>query len=164
MRLIKRLINVLTALIIIIGGIFVILYFCGIVPYIVLSGSMEPSIETGSLCFVNIHSDFSQLKEKEVIAFRLNNGTLVTHRIVEVHDSYVKTKGDNNKNIDGTDITPNNYVGKNIFWIPKVGYVVKGFQSFRGKIVLASCIILLFISGMLFGEDKKNKRKEIKEI
>ena len=157
MKIIKGIINVLTTLIIVIGGIFLILYACGIVPYVVLSGSMEPTIETGSVCFINKHASFDSIKEKDIIAFKLKDGTLVTHRVVEVNESGIKTKGDNNADIDGSTITKNNFVGKNIFWIPKVGYVVKAFQSTKGKIIMITCIVLLFVAGLLLGEDKKKK-------
>ena len=159
MKIIKGIINVLTTLIIVIGGLFLILYACGIVPYVVLSGSMEPTIETGSLCFINKHADYSSIKEKDIIAFQMKDGTLVTHRVVEVTDSGLTTKGDNNKDIDGNITTKENFVGKNIIWIPKVGYVIKTFQSTKGKIILITCIVLLFVSGLLFGEDKKKKEE-----
>ncbi len=68
MKIIKGIINVLTTLIIVIGGLFLILYFCGIVPYVVLSGSMEPTIETGSVCFINKNTKISSIKEKDIIA------------------------------------------------------------------------------------------------
>ena len=155
MKVIKGIINVLTTLIIIIGGIFLILYICGIIPYVVLSGSMEPTIETGSVCFINRHAKFNSIKEKDIIAFKYNDGTLVTHRAVKVTKLGIRTKGDNNKDIDSNVVKKENFVGKNIFWIPKVGYVVKGFQSTKGKIIIITCIVLLFVSGFLFGEDKK---------
>ena len=91
MKIIKGIINVLTTLIIVIGGIFLILYACGIVPYVVLSGSMEPTIETGSICFINKHADIKKIKENDIIAFKHNNGTLVTHRAVEITDSGIQT-------------------------------------------------------------------------
>ena len=157
MKIVKQIINVLTTLIIVLGGIFLILYICGIVPYVVLSGSMEPTIKTGSLCFINRHADFNDIKEKDVVAFKLENGTLVTHRAIEIRDSGITTKGDRNKEQDGSLVTKDNYVGKNILWIPKIGYLVMAFQSTRGKIVLLTCILLLFIIGMLFGDTKKEK-------
>ena len=160
MKIVKGIINVVTTLIIVIGGIFLILYACGIVPYVVLSGSMEPTIETGSICFINKHADIKKIKENDIIAFKHNNGTLVTHRAVEITDSGIKTKGDNNKNIDGNTVEEENFVGKNIFWIPKVGYVVKKLQSPKGVVMLITCVVLLFVSGLLFGEDgKKSKEK-----
>ncbi len=157
MNIIKKIINVVTTLIIGIGGIFLILYVCGIVPYVVLSGSMEPTIETGSLCFINKYADIEDIKEKDIIAFKMNNGTLVTHRVVEITDSGIVTKGDNNEDADSNKVKKENFVGKNLFWIPKVGYMVKVFQSTRGRIITITIVILLLASGLLFGEDKKKK-------
>ena len=159
MKIIKILFNSLTTLIIGIGGLFLILYICGIVPYVVLSGSMEPTIDTGSICLINKNVNIKNVKEKDIIAFKLQDGTLVTHRVVEITDEGIVTKGDNNEDVDSNLVNKNNYVGKNIFWIPKVGYVVKAFQTTKGKMIGFTLIILLFISGFLFGEDKK---KEIK--
>ena len=75
MKIVKGIINVFTTLIISVGGIFLILYAFGIIPYVVLSGSMEPTIKTGSLCFVNKHTDIENIKEKDIIAFKLKDGT-----------------------------------------------------------------------------------------
>ena len=160
MKIIKQIINVLTTLIIVVGGIFLVLYLFGIVPYVILSGSMEPTIETGSLCFINKKVDFQEIKKKDIIAFKLDDGTLVTHRVNRINKDGIITKGDNNKKVDGGLVTASNYVGKNIFWVPKIGYAVMAFQSTRGKIVLITCVVLLFIVGMLFGDDTKKKRKE----
>ncbi len=139
-----------------------ILYFCGITPYVVLSGSMEPTIETGSLCFINRHSEFQSIKKKDIIAYRLKEGTLVTHRVVDITDEGIVTKGDKNKDVDATIITSDNYMGENIFWIPKLGYLVKVFQSTTGKIIIITCIVILFVAGFLFGEDEKTI-KELKD-
>ena len=159
MKIIKIIFNILTTLIISVGGLFLILYICGIVPYVVLSGSMEPTIDTGSLCFINKHEDIKNIKEKDIIAFKLNDGTLVTHRAVEITEEGIITKGDNNEEIDNNYVKKDNYVGKNIFWIPKVGYVVKAFQTTKGKIIAFTLIALLFIIGFLFGEDKDKKKE-----
>lgn len=157
MKIIKKIINVLATLIIVIGGIFLGLYIFGIVPYVILSGSMEPTIETGSLCFVNKNISIKDIKQKDIIAFKLDDGTLVTHRVVKINDDGIRTKGDNNKKMDEVIITKDNYVGKNIFWISKIGYVVMIFQTTNGKIILISFVILLFVFGLLFGDNKKEK-------
>ena len=158
MKIVKKIINVLTTIIICVGGLFLILYILGIVPYVVLSGSMEPSMETGSVCFINKHAKFENIKEKDVIAFKMNDGTLVTHRAIEINDSGIVTKGDNNKDADRNIVTNSNFVGKNLFWIPKVGYVIKAFQTATGRIIAVALILLLLVSGFLFGDDK-NKEK-----
>lgn len=154
MKIIKGLVNVLTTLIIVVGVIFLGLYIFGITPYIVLSGSMEPTIETGSLSFINKHVEYSDIKEKDIIAFKMDK-TLVTHRVIEITDKGMVTKGDNNDIQDGSLVTKTNFVGKNIFWIPKVGYLVKAIQSTKGRIVFITCIILLLAAGLLLGENKK---------
>ena len=163
MKIIKGIINVLTTLIICIGSLFIILYIFGIVPYVVLSGSMEPTIGTGSVCFINKNANIENIKGKDIIAFKLRDGTLVTHRAIKVDDSGIITKGDNNKAADSNVVNKENFVGKNLFWIPKVGYVVKAFQTTKGKIIAVAIIALLLVSGFLFGEDK-NKEKINKEL
>jgi signal peptidase len=163
MKIIKGIINVLTTLIICIGSLFIILYIFGIVPYVVLSGSMEPTIGTGSVCFINKNANIENIKEKDIIAFKLRDGTLVTHRAIKVDNSGIITKGDNNKVADSNVVNKENFVGKNLFWIPKVGYVVKAFQTTKGKIIAVSIIVLLLVSGFLFGDDK-NKEKINKKL
>ena len=158
MKIIKKIIDVLTTIIICVGGLFLILYIFGIVPYVVLSGSMEPTIETGSVCFINKHTKIESIKEKDVIAFKMNDGTLVTHRAIKIDSSGIVTKGDNNKEADSNVVNKVNFVGKNLFWIPKVGYVVKAFQTTKGKIVAGAIIVLLFVSGFLFDDDKKKEK------
>ena len=155
MKIVKKIINILTTIIICVGGLFLILYILGIVPYVVLSGYMEPYIETGSVCFINKHAKFEDIKEKDVIAFKMKDGTLVTHRAIEINDSGIVTKGDNNKDVDNNIVTKGNFVGKNLFWIPKVGYVIKAFQTTTGRIIAAALILLLLVSGFLFGDDNK---------
>ena len=153
MKIIKGIINVITTLIIIIGGAFLALYFCGIVPYVVLSGSMEPTIQTGSLCFVNKKANFNSIKIKDIIAYKMKDGTLVTHRVVSISNKGIQTKGDRNKGVDNTLITKNNFVGKDVFWIPKLGYAVVAFQSTKGKIVLITCIVFMLIFAFFFNEN-----------
>ncbi len=160
MKIIKNIINVFTTLIIILGGAFLILYICGIVPYVVLSGSMEPTIKTGSLCFVNKKAKYNSIKEKDIIAYKLKDGTLVTHRVVNISKKGIQTKGDSNKDADSNPITKNSYVGKNVFWIPKLGYVVVAFQSTKGKIILITCIIFMLIFAFFFNEKTTEEKKE----
>ena len=121
---------------------------------------MEPTIDTGSLCFINKNAKYEDVKEKDIIAFKLSDGTLVTHRAIEITETGIVTKGDNNDGADSNQVKKDNFVGKNLFWIPKVGYAVKAFQSTKGKIIVITSIVLLFAAGFLFGE---NKNKEVKE-
>lgn len=162
MNIVKKLINVFATLIIVFGGIFLLLFLFNIKPYVVLSGSMEPTIKTGSLCFINKNAKFDSIEKGDIIAYKLSNGTLVTHRVVSKNSNGLNTKGDNNKDVDGLITTKNNFVGKNAFWIPVIGYVFKAFQTTKGKIIYLTLIVVLFMIGLLFG-DKSDKKKEVKD-
>jgi len=158
MKIFKGIINVILTLIIVVGGIFIALYILGIKPYVVLSGSMEPTIKTGSLSFINKNVKYNSIKENDIIGFKVGRETVVTHRVVSKSLNGLTTKGDNNKDIDGGFVTSNNYVGKNIFWIPKIGYAVTAIQTRTGKVVGITSIILLFLGGILLGEDSKKEK------
>lgn len=157
LKVIKAVINALMTMILIFGIIFVLLYVIGIEPFVVESGSMQPTIQTGSLSFINKNVDYEKIKENDVIAFRAQTGNLVTHRVIKITDVGFETKGDSNDVSDGVSTTKDNYIGKNIFSIPKAGFLVKIIQTPRGKIILITFIILILIYGFLFGENKKTK-------
>ncbi len=156
MKIIKGIINALLTLVIVVGVIFIGLYIIGITPYVVLSGSMEPTIKTGSVCFINKHVKYENIKEKDIIAFKMSDGTLVTHRVDSINSETFITKGDANDVKDG-ESTKDKYVGKNIFWIPKVGYVVKAIQTTKGRIMAGTIVIVLFAAAFLIGEPSKKK-------
>ena len=103
-------------------------YICGIRPYIVMSGSMEPVIQTGSLCFVDTNAVYDQVKAGEIIAFRQENG-MVTHRVITVLKEGLETKGDANERTDGITTTEENFCGKTLFALPYVGYLLHLLQQ-----------------------------------
>lgn len=164
MNIVKKIIDVTLTFIILFSIIFFGLYIFKIEPFVVLSGSMEPKIGTGSLCLINKNYKYDSIKEEDVIAYNLDKETMVIHRVIEINDNGIITKGDANEIQDISLTTKKNYVGKNVFCIPKIGYAVRAFQSNNGKIILFSIIALLIIVGFLFGEsDKKNSKKELEK-
>ena len=162
MKIIKGLINVLTTLIIVVGVIFIGLYLFGITPYVVLSGSMEPTIKTGSLCFINKNAKYENIKKNDIIAFKMGDNTLVTHKVVNITNEGFETQGEANKDKDGGLVTKNNFFGKNVFWIPGLGYGVKLIQTTTGKIVFGTIVVILLVVGFLFGEPDAKKPKKQK--
>ena len=93
---IKAFSNALMTLIITVGVIFIALYFIGIVPYVVESGSMEPKIQTGSLSFVNKHINYDNIEENDIIAFKVSTGDIVVNG-EEVEKSIQKDNGSDRK-------------------------------------------------------------------
>lgn len=105
--------------------------------FIVMSGSMEPAIQTGSLVFTHyIHP--SQLQQNDVITFirPAKEHDFITHRIsgIQTKDelTIIKTKGDHNQVQDPWTLAGGGVVGKVIFWIPFLGYFMAFLSSKLG--------------------------------
>jgi len=67
------------------------------------SGSMEPTLNIGTLILSRKTEDPSGLKESQIVTFKTLSGAIVTHRIVDVikkpgGSTVYQTKGDNPKN------------------------------------------------------------------
>ncbi len=160
-KITKIVLNIITTVIIILGILFITLYVIGIQPYVVESGSMEPTIKTGSVCFINKRANYDEMKVGDIIAFRLETGAYATHRINSITKDGFETKGDANKPVDSTLTTKDNFIGKNIISIPKAGFFIKILQTPKGKILLSTIIIILFLAAILIGEpSKKSKEKK----
>lgn len=101
--------------------------------YVVLSGSMEPAIRTGSV-IVAMATPQDQLKIGDVITYvRAGDQENVTHRIVDVKPtsdgpSFV-TKGDANGAPDADEIRYTATAGKVVTSVPYVGYFFKAIGS-----------------------------------
>lgn len=119
----------------------------------VLSGSMEPGIQTGSLIAVKQAVDKTKFKAGDVITFLEEEGILITHRITEVVKSgdaiLYRTKGDNNNAADMNPVLSTNVVAKYTgFTVPYVGYFINFAQSKNGAILLLiPGFLLLLYSG-----------------
>lgn len=157
-KVIKGLINSLMTLVLLIGIVFIALYVIGIEPFVVETGSMEPVIHAGSISFINRHAKYDDIKQGDVIAFTVATGDRVTHRVINITEEGFETKGDANSASDGISTTRMNFIGKNIFSIPKAGYGIKLIQTKRGKIILVTIIIVFLLMGLLLGDNKKGKR------
>ena len=155
---IKASINLIMTIIIILGIIIIVLYIIGIEPFVVESGSMEPALHKGSLCFINKHIKYENIKENDIIAFNLKTGEKVTHRVIHITDQGFETKGDFNNSSDGISTTKNNYIGKNVFSIPKLGYIISLTQTTFGKIILWIATVIILLS-IIFLRNKKNNPK-----
>ena len=159
-KAIKAIINALMTVILILGIAFILLYLVGIEPFVVISGSMEPKIQTGSLCFINKHAKYSSIKVNDVIAYEASTGDKVTHRVINITDEGMETQGDKNNISDGISTNENNFIGKNIFSIPKLGYGIKLMQTSRGKVIVITLVIVILLSAFLIDDNKGKRVKE----
>lgn len=131
----------------------------------VLTGSMEPKYPVGSLIYVK-EVDPAELSVGDVITYRLNESTVVTHRIVEIDEEnqQVTTKGDANEANDGQPISYNNIVGRADFNIPYLGFIAIYSKSPVGILavcgVLVAIILLTFLPEIFSPDEEDDKKKE----
>ncbi|MFJ7745497.1 signal peptidase I SipW [Peribacillus sp. NPDC097295] len=122
----------------------------------VLSGSMEPTFQTGSVIAVKpLDSDEKKaLQKDDIITFQTSEEILITHRIFKVNSSgehvLYDTKGDNNKTADADPVLSENIVALySGFTIPYVGYFIDFTQSKEGAalLLIGPGVLLLAYSG-----------------
>ncbi|WP_435873942.1 signal peptidase I SipW [Rossellomorea vietnamensis] len=121
----------------------------------VLSGSMEPTFQTGSVISVKPQEDYTKLKEGDIVTFMIDEQNVVTHRIINVVEKgegvMYETKGDNNKDPDGNLLLPDNIVAKYTgFTIPYLGYLIDFAKSQKGTaaLLITPGLLLLLYSGV----------------
>jgi len=130
--------------------------FGGYQPFLVQSGSMEPSIMTGDVIVIQNRGTYFI---NEVVTFKTNaNDRIVTHRIVAVDQTMGRkysTKGDANRTGDEDVIGDQQIIGKVVLVIPKLGYFVAFSKSSQGLIFLLIIPAVIFILDELM-KIKKN--------
>ncbi|MGD6966615.1 signal peptidase I SipW [Rossellomorea vietnamensis] len=120
----------------------------------VLSGSMEPGIQTGSIIAVKPGGDMERFVEGDVITYKQEENVLVTHRVMEVIKSgdqvMYRTKGDNNKTEDLEPVLSQNIVAEySGFTIPYIGYFMDFTNSKNGAFLfIIPGILLMLFSGL----------------
>jgi len=116
----------------------------------VLSGSMEPGIQTGSIIAVEKTTDPKGYAEGDVITYIDEGDILVTHRITEVISTsdnvMYRTKGDNNEDSDTNPVLSENVVAEYTgYTIPYVGYFLDFTNTKNGAFLFIVPGILLLL-------------------
>ncbi|MCL5435666.1 MAG: signal peptidase I [Patescibacteria group bacterium] len=134
--------------------------------FVVLSGSMEPAIKTGSVVVVWPEKEY---KIGDIITFGPVTKTQppFTHRIVEIRVQsgspvYV-TKGDANESKDQREVSQNSVLGKVVFNIPYLGYAVNEAKKplgFMVIIVVPAVIIIYDELRKIWGEFLNIRKKK----
>jgi len=129
----------------------------------VLSGSMEPTVKTGSVVLVQPQNNY---KIGDIITFGPVSKTRppTTHRIYEIEVQagvpIYLTKGDANKAPDVREVSKIDIIGKVLFVAPFIGYAVSAVQQPYGfiLIIIVPALIVIYDEAQkIFMEIKKNK-------
>lgn len=129
-----------------------LLFTAGIRPFVVVSGSMEPAIRTGSISWVDTRASPDEMKTGEILAFTGNNTKWVFHRIAEKKEEGFVTKGDANEKCDAALVGKDKVKGKVLFSVPFLGYLLP-------KSGVPAVIIFFTGSVLLAGVFQSNQRE-----
>jgi signal peptidase len=126
----------------------------GYKPMVILSGSMEPAYHVGGLVFINSNASLQDIKVGDVVAYNVDEDTVVTHRVVSIDPAAqeFKTKGDANDSEDLASVPFANMVGKAWITIPELGYAIMNLKTTKGfgaACILVALLVVLFIIPVL---------------
>lgn len=131
----------------------------GIKSFVVLSGSMEPTLPVGSVVYVQKSPSYTS---GDVISFTNEAGQTVTHRIVENSNEGFITKGDANDSPDQAIVTKSSVIGKSLFSIPYVGQIINFIRTPTGFVLFIIVPTVVFILSE-FWAIKKEIEKEVEK-
>lgn len=129
----------------------------GIGTAIVLSGSMEPEISVGDFIVV---SEKKAYGEDSIVVFQ-DGRSLVVHRVVEINDNTIVTKGDANNTVDNP-VEKTMVKGTVIAVIPQIGSVVSFIQTPIGTMLFAIMAVVLI--ELPYRREKQMDEKKRQEI
>jgi signal peptidase len=169
-KIMKIVYEILFVLLLIVAGFIILTSFKvikGYNFYVVMSGSMEPNIHTGSVVTVKEENDYNV---GDVITSKIveNPGQTYSHRIVRKdtlnEQTTYTTKGDANESSDPDVVTQSNVVGKVLFSIPVIGYVLNFAKQPTGFILMVVVPTIIIISSEIntvkgYIVEKVEKRK-----
>src|SRR3989338_4815127 len=135
----------------------------GIRSFVVVSGSMEPAINLGSVVFTKSETDYQR---GDIVSFSNKAGQTVTHRIMEIKTSPAGQsfilKGDANNTADGEEVKKRELIGKVFLTIPYLGRLVSFLKTLPGFLFLIIIPSIIFIGWEIINI-KREMEKEIEK-
>lgn len=137
-------------------------------PFVVQSGSMEPTVPTASIIFSLPQDSYNQ---GDIVTFHPEGNTkkTVTHRVeFKLYPDGVNgeplflTAGDANEDVDNWEVRSGDIIGKEVITIPYAGYLVdfaKKPQGFILLVIVPATIVIYEELKSLFIEVRKSFSK-----
>jgi signal peptidase len=130
----------------------------------VVSGSMEPALEEGSV-IVTKPVDPKEIEVGDIILFAspITRQMMITHRVIGIEYNSLTslhTQGDANLNPDPYRVPGENVIGKVVLHIPSIGYFtefVKQPAGFISLSVIPSAMIFAIYATVVWREVAKNR-------
>ena len=122
---------------------------------IVETGSMEPTIKSGELLIIKEQKEYSP---NDIVTFWDEDKFIVTHRIIELKDGLILTKGDGNDLYDNK-VAISNIEGKVVLHSKILGIFVLYFL----KPLILIQIMIFIIRGILDCFSKTKEEDKVNE-
>jgi len=155
----------------------------GFRSFIVLSPSMVPTFDEGSLIIIK-ETALNKLQIGDIITYKplKDDDTLLTHRIVKISgeapNALIVTRGDANNIDDPNPVSPDTILGKTVFHMNGLGSFIVNLRTPPGIAAMIGVIAVgLFLIPYLLAPRKKinqsasskadseeNKTKDVNEI
>lgn len=127
---------------------------------IVETGSMEPAINASEFIVIKEQNEYMI---NDIVTFYDENGFIITHRIIELRDNMMLTKGDNN-NLYDSKLPITNIEGKVIFHSKILGifmlYFLKPLVFLQIMFFIISSVFDCFRKTKEEGKENENKKLE----
>lgn len=133
-------------------------YYNGVRPSLVVTGSMEPTIMTNAVVMME-PVDFEDIDINDIIVYNCKEvGYNVVHRVVAIGLNELYTKGDNNDNIDRWAVTENMVNGRVVsIYNETAPFISKIFGKFDMnnieksifRIAIGFIIVALVVAGII---------------
>ena len=116
----------------------------------VQTGSMSGTLEVGDIIVVKLTKE---VKENDIVTY-IENNAVITHRILEINDKTITTKGDAN-NTEDEPITKDDIIGKVVFTFKNVAIWKQVFRTPQVYILVIITLVLFGISTSIKEEKKE---------
>lgn len=124
---------------------------------VVLSGSMEPELEINDVIVVRKAEDYSV---GDIVVYQQSH-ELIVHRVIEIGEENIVTKGDANPSADAP-ITRDAVKGKVVGHIPFLGVLVNLLKTPACTVIVIVLAVLL--TELSFRKEKDMDNKELELI
>lgn|SRR5574344_835475 len=121
-------------------------------PLVVISGSMEPTLNVGGILYYE-KTEFKNFQVDDIIVYQLDDH-IISHRVYDITENGIITKGDANNTYDNLLISENQILGKGTNWcIPLIGYYADFIYNHKYLLYITLLVIIVDMT-----RDKSKKK------
>ena len=139
-------------------------FLLGYKPVYVMTGSMEPTLRVNGIAIVK-QAEYDEIELEDIIMYEIDD-KMITHRVIEISDEGIRTKGDNNNVQDAYYLQPENIRGKVVSIWNWTATIVEQWKTKEGRTqitiigIFVICAILFAIGMKMFLKQKKPTEPE----